>query len=71
MLTEYIQAAMRYAKIEWNKEDGLYIGTILPCPGVIGTGKTIEACQADTQESLGGWILLGVRFGGELPVIVQ
>jgi predicted RNase H-like HicB family nuclease len=66
---------MRYIEIEENTEDGdefpdqRYIGTIPPCQGVIGIGATMEECRQDTQESLEGWILLGVRFGHKLPVI--
>jgi hypothetical protein len=75
MLTEYIEAAMRYIAIEENREDAdefpdqRFIGTIPPCPGVIGIGATAEACVTDTRESLEGWILLGVREGHRLPTV--
>jgi predicted RNase H-like HicB family nuclease len=74
MLTAYIDAALRYVEIEENLDrdefpDQGFIGTIPPCPGVIGFGPDEAACVADTRESLEGWILLGVRLGHELPTI--
>lgn len=74
MLTEYINAAMRYAEIEENPEGDEYpsqrfMGTIPQCRGVIGIGHTEEECIADTRESLEGWIVLGLKHGDELPTI--
>lgn len=75
MLTQYIEAAMRYIEIVENIEDSdeypdqRFIGTIPQCPGVIGIGATEKACVADTRESLEGWILLGVRLGDQLPTV--
>lgn len=74
MLTRYIDAAMRHIEIEENEEGDLYpdqrfIGTIPPCQGVIGIGSTREECRHDTQESLEGWIILGLQLNEALPVI--
>lgn len=69
MLTQYIRAAMRYAVIEYDEEDGRWYGEIPPCLGVIGVGATKEECRQDTQEALEGWILVALRFGDPLPVI--
>jgi predicted RNase H-like HicB family nuclease len=69
MLTEYIEAAMAQIVIEYDEEGKQYIGEIPACRGVIGVGESEEACRQDTQESLEGWILLGVRRGDNLPII--
>jgi predicted RNase H-like HicB family nuclease len=74
MLTQYIEAALRYIEIEESEDgdefpDQRFIGTIPPCRGVIGIGATREACIADTRESLESWILVSVRNGLELPTI--
>jgi predicted RNase H-like HicB family nuclease len=61
MLTEYIEAAMAQIVIEYDEEGKQYIGEIPACRGVIGVGESEEACRQDTQESLEGWILLGVQ----------
>ncbi len=31
--------------------------------------KTLEACRAELQEVLEGWIVLGLRLGHEIPPI--
>jgi predicted RNase H-like HicB family nuclease len=74
MLTQYIEAALRYIEIEESEDgdefpDQRFIGTIPPCQGVIGIGSTREACIADTRESLESWILVSVRNGLDLPTI--
>ncbi|RME54014.1 MAG: type II toxin-antitoxin system HicB family antitoxin [Caldilineae bacterium] len=69
MLTEYIQAAMAHAVIEYDPEDKKYYGEIPPCPGVLGVGDSPEACRRDLQEALEGWMILAFRFGDPLPVI--
>ncbi|MBX2997574.1 MAG: hypothetical protein KF893_03615 [Caldilineaceae bacterium] len=74
MLTQYIEAALRYIEIEESEDgdefpDQRFIGTIPPCRGVIGIGATREDCIADTRESLESWILVSVRNGLDLPTI--
>ena len=69
MLTDYIEAAMGRAVIEYDEEDQRYYGEIPPCQGVIGIGETDEQCRRDTQAALEGWIILGLRLGHALPVI--
>lgn len=68
-LTDYIWAAMRHAKYQWASDDRIFIGTSPPCRGVIGTGKSLEACRDDLQEVLEEWLVLGFRLGHDLPVV--
>jgi predicted RNase H-like HicB family nuclease len=68
MLSRYIQAAMNRARYELL-EDGTFYGEIPPCPGVYANAKTLEACRAELQEVLEGWIVLGLRLGHEIPPI--
>jgi predicted RNase H-like HicB family nuclease len=69
MLTQYIEAAMRHAVIEFDEGDDCWYGEIPPCCGVLGMGSTEEECRKDTQEVLEGWIIVGLRFDDTLPVI--
>ena len=68
MLTQYIQAAMSQAHYELL-EDGTFYGEIPPCPGVYATAQTLEACRAELQEVLEGWIVLGLKMGHVIPSI--
>ena len=69
MLTEYIEAAMRKAKIKpLNKEEG-YFGTIPGLRGVWANADTISACRKELRSVLEDWILVGVRLGHRLPVV--
>ena len=68
MLTDYIYAALRKAHYELL-EDGTFYGEIPPCPGVLATASTLEACRAELQEVLEDWIVLGLRMGHEIPDI--
>lgn len=71
MLTEYIQAAMRHAHYELldDQPDTPYYGEIEACPGVWASGATLEACRAELQSVLEGWLVLGMRRGHAIPVI--
>ena len=68
MLTEYIHKAMGRAVYE-KLEDGTYCGEIPECPGTIAFGQTLQACQAELQSVLEGWILVKIRHGDGLPII--
>jgi hypothetical protein len=67
MLTEYIQSAMRRAHYELT-ENGRIFGTIPSCKGLWAESKTLEACRAELQSTLEGWLLLGLQLGHHLPV---
>jgi len=68
ILSEYIDRAM--AKAVYNKLDnGKFAGTVPCCEGVIAFGKTLEECKDELRSTLGDWIIVGVRFGDDLPII--
>ena len=68
MLTEYIRAAMSRALYE-ILPDGTFYGEIPGFQGVYASTKTLEACRAELQDVLEGWIVLGLRLGHPLPVV--
>lgn len=68
MLTEYIRAAMSHAVYE-ILSDGTFYGEIPGFQGVYANAKTLEACRAELQDVLEGWIVLGLRLGHPLPVV--
>ena len=59
-------ARAQFKEIEDRKP---IFGEIPCCPGVWATGRTVEECQKALEEALEGWVLLGIRFGDELPEI--
>lgn len=61
MLTEYIEAAMRHAVIEWDAEGEQHVGDIPPCEGVLAVGPTEEQCRLNLQEALEEWIVVRLR----------
>ncbi|AVH66037.1 protein of unknown function UPF0150 [Nostoc sp. 'Peltigera membranacea cyanobiont' N6] len=50
-------------------EDGTFYGEILECQGVWANAATLEACREDLQDTLEGWIVLGLRLGHTLPIL--
>lgn len=69
LLTTYIAAAMRHATYEIFEEDGTFYGEIPSCPGAWANEKTLERCREVLQEVLEEWMILGLRFKDEMPVI--
>ena len=67
-LTDYIQQAMAQAVYE-DLGDGTYGGTIPPCWGVIAFGNTVAECREELRSVLEDWMLTGLRWGHELPVV--
>lgn len=71
MLTEYIQAALKYAKYE-ELPDGEGIFATIEAPGFQGVwanADTVEACEQELRSVLEDWILLGVYLHHQLPVV--
>ncbi len=68
MLTEYISQAMRKAHYE-ILEDESFFGEIPGFFGVYANSDSLEACRAELQEVLEGWIVLGLQLGHSLPEI--
>ena len=67
-LTDYIQQAMAQAVYE-DLGDGAFCGTIPPCIGVFALGDTVAECREELQSVLEDWMLVGLRWGDELPVV--
>ena len=61
MLTDYLEALMRRAKIELLPNDRIYYGEITEAPGVYATGKSTKACREELREVLEGWALLSMQ----------
>lgn len=49
--------------------DGTFGGRIPPCLGCVAFGKTLRECEDELRSTLEDWILIGLRFGDEFPVI--
>lgn len=69
MLTKYIQAAMQRATYEILPGSEGFYGEIAGFEGVWANAPTLEACRDELQETLEGWLLLGLGQGHPLPVI--
>ena len=67
-LTDYIQQAMAQAVYE-DLGDGTFGGTIPSCWGVVAFGDTLPECREELQSVLEDWMLMGLRWGDELPVV--
>lgn len=59
---------MRHAHYELM-EGGCFFGTIPKCKGLWAEGKTLEECREELQSTLEDWLLLGLQWGHNLPVI--
>lgn len=70
MLMEYLNAALRYAKYEILKDDGIYYGEIPECNGVYANSETLEECRKELIEILEEWILFRVHQDLPLPDIL-
>jgi len=68
ILSEYINRAMAQA-VYTKLDDSKFVGTIPSCEGVIAFGKTLEECEEELRSTLGDWIVVGARFGDDLPII--
>ena len=69
MLTAYIRAAMHQARYEMIEDEQPFYGHIPECPGVWATGRTLEECRDELQETLEEWLSLGLRLGHPVPEI--
>ena len=69
MLTDYLRAAMRRAAYEMLGGGEGFVGTIADCPGLLGSGPTLEACRDDLGGALEAWVAVGLWHHHELPVI--
>jgi predicted RNase H-like HicB family nuclease len=67
MLTAYIAAAMKHATIDYDTDLGEFYGNIPQVPGVWATGADRDACRAELQSVLEGWLLVGLRHNAAIP----
>ena len=66
MLAEYIQKAMRSARLE-KMEDGRYFGSIPGLKGLWADGDTKKDCRDELRLSLEEWLVIALRNDEELP----
>ena len=71
MICEYIESAMRQAHYELINDDEPYYGEIPELKGVWASGKTLEECRRNLQETVEGWILVRIVRGMEIPSLGQ
>jgi predicted RNase H-like HicB family nuclease len=69
MWNDYLAAAARKARYEILPADGCFYGEIECCPGVHGTGATLEECRTELLSTLEDWVLFRIHRHLDLPVI--
>ena len=68
VLSEYIDSAL--AQAEYDKlEDDTFSGRIPSCVGVLAFGETLRECEEELRSTLEDWILVGLKFSHNLPVV--
>ena len=68
VLSEYINRAL--AQAEYDKlEDGTFSGRIPSCVGVLAFSETLRECEEELRSTLEDWILVGLKFTHNLPVV--
>lgn len=67
-LSAYIAATMRHAHYK-ILGDGMFFGEIPECEGLWASDESLEQCRDNLQGALEDWIVIGLHFGDELPVI--
>ena len=68
MIRDYLDAALRRAKYT-KLEDGSYGAEVRGLPGVVATGRTLEACRTELQEVVEEWVLVRVARGLSVPSV--
>jgi predicted RNase H-like HicB family nuclease len=63
MITLFLNAAMKQAKVELLEDEGKFYGEIPACPGVWAVGKTESECLDDLRSVLEEWTLFKLRDG--------
>jgi predicted RNase H-like HicB family nuclease len=66
MIRTYLDHALRRASYS-RLEDGSWCAEVRGLRGVIATGDTVEACRADLESVVEGWIILRVAKGLSIP----
>jgi predicted RNase H-like HicB family nuclease len=70
MIRTYIDAAMKHAHYEIiDQPNEPYYGEIPGLKGVLATGRTLEECRINLEDTLDAWIVLGLKLGHHIPEI--
>jgi len=69
MLTEYIQAALKYAVFETLEEEEMLFCYVPQLQGAWAKAATPEACLTELASVLEEWILFGLKMGQPIPSI--
>ena len=69
MIREYIADALKRASYEKIEAPEPYYGEIKACPGVWATGRTLEECRKNLEDTLDGWIFVHISKGIKIPRI--
>ena len=68
MIRDYLDAALKRARYT-ALEKGFYGAEVPGLPGVIATGKTLEACRTELEEVVEEWVLVRVARGLSVPSV--
>ena len=68
VLTDYFEAAMKRSRIELLG-DGTFVGRVDGCLGLLSFAKSEAEALEDLRSTLEEWVLLGLKFRHELPVL--
>ena len=68
MIRSYLDAALKRARYT-NLEKGMWGAEVPGLPGVIATGKSLEACRSELEEVVEEWILVRVARGLDVPSV--
>jgi predicted RNase H-like HicB family nuclease len=66
VISKYIAEALHRAQYR-IVDEGLFCATVTGLPGVIATGKTLEACRTQLAEVIEEWLLVRVAEGLKIP----
>jgi predicted RNase H-like HicB family nuclease len=66
VITKYIAEALLRARYR-IVDDGVFCATVAALPGVIATGRTLEACRGQLVEVIEEWLLVRVAQGLRIP----
>jgi predicted RNase H-like HicB family nuclease len=69
LLSEYIRLAIEMARYEIIEEDKSYFGEIPGFDGLWASGKTLEECRKELQETLEDWLLISLRLNKPVPSV--
>jgi predicted RNase H-like HicB family nuclease len=66
MISRYIDEALHRAAYS-AVDGGMFCATVAGLPGVIATGRTLEACRDQLAEVVEEWVLVRVSLGLAVP----